>query len=128
MNLDWVRQQCMSFPGATENVQWGNDLVFKVGGKMFAVACLEAAEYRLSFKATDEEFAELTEHDGIDPAPYMARAKWVALETFDKLPRAELERLLRGSYEMVLAKLTRKEREKAMPAKRQKKPKAKPRT
>jgi len=117
MNLDWVRKQCMSFPGATENVQWGNDLVFKVGGRMFAVACLEAAEYRLSFKATDEEFVELTEQEGIDPAPYMARAKWVALTTFDKLPRRDLERLLRGSYDMVLAKLTRKEREKVLAAK-----------
>jgi predicted DNA-binding protein (MmcQ/YjbR family) len=116
MNLDWVRAQCMAFPGATENVQWGNDLVFKVGGRMFAVACLEAAEYRLSFKVTEEEFAELTEQEGIAPAPYMARAKWVALERFDILPRAELERLLRGSYEMVLAKLTRKEREKVLAA------------
>jgi predicted DNA-binding protein (MmcQ/YjbR family) len=124
MNLDWVRKQCMSFPGATENVQWGNDLVFKVGGKMFAVACLEAAKYRLSFKSTDDEFAELTEQDGIDPAPYMARAKWVALEAFDKLPRGELERLLRGSYEMVLTKLTRKERERVLTAKPKHKAKA----
>jgi predicted DNA-binding protein (MmcQ/YjbR family) len=38
MNLERLREHCLGFPGATEQVQWGADLVFKVGGKMFAVA------------------------------------------------------------------------------------------
>jgi predicted DNA-binding protein (MmcQ/YjbR family) len=111
MNVDWLREVCLSFPGATEQIQWGNDLLFKVGGKMFAVTPLEPAPVCLSFKASPETFAELTERPNIIPAPYLARAQWVALETRDALPAQELARLLRESYEMVFAKLPRKIRD-----------------
>lgn len=111
MNVDWLRSLCLSFPRATEHVQWGNALVFKVAGKMFAVTSLEPARTWLSFKATDESFAELTERPGIIPAPYLARAKWVALETKEALSSAELSELLRISYGLVVAKLPRKTRE-----------------
>jgi predicted DNA-binding protein (MmcQ/YjbR family) len=111
MNVDWLREVCLAFPGATEQIQWGSDLLFKVGGKMFAVTPLEPAPVCLSFKASPETFAELTERPNIIPAPYLARAQWVALETRDALPAQELARLLRESYEMVFAKLPRKTRE-----------------
>jgi predicted DNA-binding protein (MmcQ/YjbR family) len=122
MNVDWLREVCLSFPGATEQIQWGSDLLFKVGGKMFAVAPLEPAPVCLSFKASPETFAELTEQPNIIPAPYLARAQWVALETRDALPAEELARLLRESYELVFAKLPRKTRDAlsgAKPAARQ---------
>lgn len=108
MNIDWVRNYCKKMPHATETVQWGDDLVFKVGGKMFAVLVLIPAKVWLSFKCSPEEFAELTERPGIIPAPYSARYYWVALETQDALAPAELERLLRSSYDMVFAKLPKK--------------------
>ena len=108
MSIDWTRKLCLSFPHATENVQWGSDLVFKIGGKMFAVMNLEPSPHCLSFKCTAEEFAALTEQPGIVPAPYLARACWVALESFDALSAAELKRLLRNSYGLVLAKLPKK--------------------
>ena len=92
-------------------MQWGSDLLFKVGGKMFAVTPLEPAPVCLSFKASPEDFAELTERPNIIPAPYLARAQWVALETKDALPENELARLLRDSYDMVFAKLPRKTRD-----------------
>jgi predicted DNA-binding protein (MmcQ/YjbR family) len=111
MNVDWLRGLCLSFPGATEQIQWGSDLLFKVGGKMFAVAPLEPAPVCLSFKASPEDFAELTERPNLIPAPYLARAQWVALETKDALAENELARLLRDSYDMVFAKLPRKTRE-----------------
>ena len=77
---------------------------------MFAVAATEpGASHRLSFKCTDEAFAELVEREGIVPAPYMARAKWVALETFDALTDREIEERIRESYDIVFAKLTRKQ-------------------
>ncbi len=109
----------MGLAGATEQVQWGADLVFKVGGKMFAVMPLEPGDAHmdvpwLSFKCTLEEFAELTERPGIRPAAYLARAQWVSVESEEALPRAEVERLLRQSYELVLAKLTKKAREAVM--------------
>jgi predicted DNA-binding protein (MmcQ/YjbR family) len=51
MAVDWVRQLCLSFPHATENVQWGDDLVFKIAGKMFVVLKLEAGGNWLAFKS-----------------------------------------------------------------------------
>jgi len=111
MQIDQLRELCLSFPGVTEQVQWGDDLLFKVGGKMFAVTPLVPAKIWLSLKANPENFAELTERPGVIPAPYLARAKWIALETRDALPDAEISQLLRESYELVLAKLPRKLRE-----------------
>ncbi len=111
MHVDALREVCLSFPGTTEQIQWGSDLLFKVGGKMFAVTPLEPARVCLSFKASPETFAELTERPNIIPAPYLARAQWVALETRDALPAAELARLLRESYEVVFARLPRKTRD-----------------
>lgn len=111
MNVDWLRELCLSFPGATEQIQWGYDLVFKAGGKMFAVTALEPAPVCLSFKASPEHFAELTERPNIVPAPYLARAQWVALQTWDALPADELALLLRASYDMVFAKLPKKTRD-----------------
>lgn len=109
MDSESVREYCLSFPHATENVQWGADLVFKIAGKMFAVIGLdEASDHCLSFKCTPEKFAELTERKGIVPAPYVARYHWVALETFNALKDKELKSLLRESYEMVFAKLPAK--------------------
>jgi predicted DNA-binding protein (MmcQ/YjbR family) len=108
MDVDWLRELCLSFPGTTEQIQWGYDLVFKVGGKMFAVTPLEPAPVFLSFKASPEGFAELTERQNIIPVPYMARAQWVGLQTRDALTRDELTGLLRESYEMVFAKLPKR--------------------
>jgi predicted DNA-binding protein (MmcQ/YjbR family) len=108
MNIEWLRKVCLSFPGATEQIQWGNDLLFKVGGKMFALTPLEPASVCLSFKASPEHFAELTERPNIIPAPYLARAQWVAPQTWDALPALELAHLLRASYDMVFAKLPKK--------------------
>jgi predicted DNA-binding protein (MmcQ/YjbR family) len=108
MTLQRIREMCLAFPGATEQIQWGNDLVFKVGGKMFCVACTEPVEppkVAMSFKCDDETFAELVERDGVIPAPYLARAKWVALEQFDTLDLNQLRPLITRAFEIVSAKL-----------------------
>jgi predicted DNA-binding protein (MmcQ/YjbR family) len=108
MNIEWVRELCLSFPQVTEEEVWENDLTFKVAGKMFAHTVLIPAPVWLSFKASPESFAELTERQGIIPAPYLGRAKWVALETKDALNPEELGALLRLSYDMVVAKLPKR--------------------
>ncbi len=111
MDIESVRSFCLSLPHADEKVQWGNDLLFRIGEKMFAVVALEPSHgVLLSFKCTPEKFAELVEQDGIIPAPYMARHHWVALERFDALPDRELKPLLRNAYQMVLEKLPKKVR------------------
>ena len=109
MDIEQVRSHCLSFPHVTEVVLWGNDLVFKISGKMFAVIGLDPAlDHCLSFKCTPEKFAELVEQDGIVPAPYVARYHWVALERFNALSEKELKALLRNAYDLVLAKLPQK--------------------
>lgn len=108
MSVEWVRRCCLSFPHATEVVQWGDDLTFRIGNKMFAVAALVPAAVFVSFKCTPEDFADLVEREGVIPAPYLARAQWVAMEREDALPAKEVKRLLRQSYELVKAKLPKK--------------------
>jgi len=108
MALDAVRAFCRALPGATEDVKWGNDLAFSVGGKMFAVVCLEPP-HQISFKCAPEPFAELIEREGIIPAPYLARAMWVQeQELGEALERREREELLATAYELVRAKLPKK--------------------
>ena len=108
MDVEWVRRYCMALPHTTESVQWGANLVFKIAGKIYAMAELEAADHFVSFKCSPEDFAELCEREGVIPAPYLARAQWVTLEGEDTIPRAELKVLLRNAYDLVFAKLPKK--------------------
>jgi len=105
MNIDELRQFCLSMPHATEDVKWGNDLTFLVGGKMFAVTGLESGAQGVSFKCTPEKFAELIEKEGIRPAHYVARYHWVTVENTDALKPDELKDLIQNSYRMVWEKL-----------------------
>ena len=112
MTLERFRQLCLQHPGATEQIQWGADAVFKVGGRMFAVACTDFAQYPdanvCSFKCDDEGFAELCEREGVIPAPYLARAKWVALADWSALSDREIGARVAAAYAIVRAGLTKK--------------------
>jgi predicted DNA-binding protein (MmcQ/YjbR family) len=113
LDVEQIRKYCLSMPHATEKVQWGNDLVFKIGEKMFAVVGLETKhDTKMSFKCTPEKFAELIEQEGIIPAPYVARYHWVALQNLDALPARELKELLKTAYQLVHDKLPAKVRNK----------------
>jgi predicted DNA-binding protein (MmcQ/YjbR family) len=108
MNVDEIRKYCLSFPHATENLQWGDELCFKVGGKkiggkIFAILGLNAVPHRVCFKCAPETFAELIERESIRPAPYVGRYKWVLVERLDALSNDECRQLIRLSYEMVAA-------------------------
>jgi predicted DNA-binding protein (MmcQ/YjbR family) len=105
MNTDEIRKFCMSFPGATEKLQWGDALCFKIGGKMFAVLGLDNP--RLSFKCSPDAFAELIERENIRPSPYLGRYKWVMLERLDAVGDKDLRELTRQSYELVKAKASK---------------------
>ncbi len=110
MTLDGLRAMCQALPGATEDVKWGHDLCFCVGGKMFAAVNLEPP-HQLGFKCTTETFAELIERAGIIPAPYMARRMWVQeTELGETIERRELETLIKTAYELVVAKLPKARR------------------
>ncbi len=106
MDIDQLRSFCLSLPAVTEDIKWGNDLVFLVGGRMFCVAGLETP-LKFSFKVKDDEFEEMSNREGFIPAPYMARAKWVLI-TQSRLNKKEYEHYIEQSYELVKAMLTRK--------------------
>jgi predicted DNA-binding protein (MmcQ/YjbR family) len=104
VQLEALRRFCLSFPQAEENLQWGDELCFKMGGKIFAIVGLDSVPQHLCFKCAPEAFEELLERQGIRPAPYLGRYQWVMMEAMDGLPGRELEALLRQSYAMVSAK------------------------
>jgi predicted DNA-binding protein (MmcQ/YjbR family) len=105
MDVESLRAYCLKLPAVTEDIKWGNDLCFSVGGKMFCVSSLEPP-LRVSFKVLDEEFDELSKRDGFMPAPYMARAKWVSVTDPSVLKTKEWQSLVKQSYELIKAKLT----------------------
>lgn len=111
VNIDWLRKFCLSLPGTTEDIKWEKDLCFCVGEKMFCVTGIDQPEFGASFKVSDEEFAELTERGGIEPAPYLARAKWVRVGDPDALSTDEWKRFVEGSYKLISSKLPKKVRD-----------------
>lgn len=108
MNIEWLRKTCLELPGATEDIKWEKDLCFCVGEKMFCVTGIEQPEFGASFKVPDEEFAELTERLGVIPAPYLARHKWVRINSSDALTESEWRHYLKQSFELVRQKLPKK--------------------
>ncbi len=100
---------CRSLAGATEDVKWGDDLIFSVGGKMFAGFPLPGGD-PIGFKVDPLVFASLVGHNGVVPAPYMAKHSWVSVTDRTLLPLATLEDLLAGSHRLVAAKLPQRTR------------------
>lgn len=99
---------CLALPGASLSIQWGDNHVFKVGDKMFAVR--GAAGDSFSFKASDVAFEVLTESGRARPAPYLARARWVWFADMATEDEAEVGDWLAAAHGLVAAKLTRKAR------------------
>jgi predicted DNA-binding protein (MmcQ/YjbR family) len=117
MDVERLRAYLLSLPDVVETMQWGDNLVYwvgdkAVGGKMFALASLTPDhDAVLSFAAGEERFAELVEREGLAPAPYLARAHWVAVESWTTLPAHELKELLAAARELIYAKLPKRTRE-----------------
>ncbi len=117
MDAERLRAHLLRLPHVVETMQWGANLVFWVGdkalgGKMFALMNLDDGQKAiLSFAAGPERYAELLETEGVFPAPYLARAHWVALKHWGVFRSSELEDLLEHGRQLVYNKLPRKTRE-----------------
>lgn len=111
MNAADLEKLCMSLKGTTQDIKWGNDLCYLIGEKMYCAISLKGAQ-NISFKATPEDFSELTEREGIVPAPYVARYYWVMVHNLRSLTPKEWKIYVQKSYEMVLEKLPKKLRDK----------------
>lgn len=108
MNIEQLRKFCLSQPGATEDVKWGNDLCFSVGTKMFCVTGVDSITGRLSIKCSPERFEELIERPDIAPAAYVGRYKWVQIADLNAVTPDELKSLIEKSYQLVFDKLPAK--------------------
>ena len=107
INIDLIRSICNTLPHVSEDIKWGNDLCFIVGGKMFCVISLEIP-LKVSLKVTEEEFDQLTGRPGIIPAPYVARHKWILIEYINLFSPSQWEHYIKQSYDLVKAKLPKK--------------------
>src|SRR5262245_12027371 len=105
-----IDQFCGKLTAATRSVQWEGVIVFKVGGKMFALIAPDenGRPSDLWFKSAPEHFDALSRSRGFKPAPYLARAKWVALEDPKVLTPVELRAYLTRAHAVIAAALPRK--------------------
>lgn len=119
MNADRARTLLLSLPDVVETMQWGETLVFWVGdkvigGRMFALIALDAAEGQgkplLSFAAGAERYPALLEREDVVPAPYLARAFWVAATRWEAFPGAEWTEHFAAAHALVRARLAARTR------------------
>lgn len=118
MNLDEFNQFCSSLTSSTKVIQWGGAHVWKIGGKIFAIASywgpntkgkdLPDKGSKISFKCTDFSYSILIEQQGIIPAPYLARAKWVQLEESNVLNEEDIKSYITQAHSIIAGKLTKK--------------------
>lgn len=108
MTLEKLRTICKHLPKVTEDIKWGNDLCFCIGGKMFAVASLDTVPVTASFKTSDPAFETLSEREGFKPAPYMAKHSWVFVEDISIMSAKEWQAHITEAYHLIKAKLPKK--------------------
>jgi len=113
MNLEYYYQYCLSKKGVTEHFPFDEDtLVFKVGGKMFALASLRAWENgnpNVNLKCDPERAEELrAEYDDIKPGYHMSKVHWNTISVNRDVPDSFLKELIDHSYALVFKSLTKK--------------------
>ena len=109
MDIEMLREYCLSLPGTTEDLKWGEHLCFMIEQKIYVITSLDSG--LLTFKCDPEEFEELTARDGIGQASHFAKRQWVSLEALDVMPGQELKKWIAKSRALVLSKLPKKIRE-----------------
>ncbi|WP_420454601.1 MmcQ/YjbR family DNA-binding protein [Rubrivirga sp.] len=108
MHLDDLRDHCLAQPGATEDLPFGPDtLVFKVGGKMFALANVEWAEPAVNLKCDPERAVELREaYADVAPGYHMNKTHWNTVGLRGDVPGDVVRELVDHSYALVVAGLS----------------------
>jgi predicted DNA-binding protein (MmcQ/YjbR family) len=113
MTLSGYNRFCASLPHTTHVVQWGGAHVWKVAGKVFAIAgWSDGKKLAVTFKCSDLAFEILKEQPGLRPAPYLASRgmTWIQRQTDESMKDAALKDYLRESYRLVVLKLPRRTR------------------
>lgn len=112
MIRDEFNSFCASLKATSHVVQWGNSDVWKVGDKVFAVCGWNDGKDAFTFKATDLAYEVLQHEPGIRPAPYLASRgmKWLQVYEDRGMSDSSLREHIVTSYDLVVAKMTRKKR------------------
>lgn len=108
MNLEELRDLCLSFPGAKEDVKWENNLCFLIANKIFLMVALDESPTQASFKVPSVDFYDVASRDGFSQAPYLARGQWVRIDNVQNLSEGEWTHYAKQSYELIRSKLTKK--------------------
>ncbi len=111
MNIEEYREYCLSKPGVSEGFPFDNKtLVFKVMGKMFALTDIDEFE-GINLKCDPDYAIELREkYEGVIDGYHMSKKHWNTIKTGSDVPDKTLYHLINHSYELVVSKLTKKEK------------------
>ncbi len=107
MDVELLREFCLKLTHTTEDMKWGENLCFSIGGKLYCLISLDE-EFSVSLKVSDEDFNELVNRNGIIQAPYFARMQWINIKEPGALTTGEWDRLLSGAYRLIKSKLSKK--------------------
>lgn len=108
MNIEQLRELCLSFKGTSEEIKWEVNLTFMVAEKIFVLCSADAIPTRCSVKVDEETFFELIEDDNIIQAPYLAKKQWVQITNIELVDDELLRKLVTNSYNTIKSKLTKK--------------------
>jgi predicted DNA-binding protein (MmcQ/YjbR family) len=106
MDIEMLREYCLSLPGTTEGLKWGDHLCFMMAEKMYLITSLDDTSF--SFKCDPEDFDALVARDGVQQAAYMAKRQWVMVASLQLMSEEELKERIRKSRALVLSKMTKK--------------------
>lgn len=112
MNIEELREYCLSLKGVTEDFPFDEDtLVFKVAGKMFCLTSLDGP-FTINLKNEPEKNIELREeYTEIKPGYHMSKTHWNTIEMSGQLSDDFIKTLIDESYDLVVLKLTRNEKQ-----------------
>lgn len=108
MSIENIQGICKKFPHVTEEIKWETHLCYCVGSKIFIITSPDNSPVTASFKVSDEDFVELSEREGMKPAPYLAKYKWIYTDNINRMSKKEWEKYLKKAYDIVAAKLPAK--------------------
>ena len=110
MNIQDITNLCSDLKSVTTDIKWEDHLCFNIGGKMFFITSLENKPTTASFKVSDEDFDTLTQMEGLKPAPYLGRYKWVHIDDINRFSEQKWRTLIQQSYHLIASKLSKKNR------------------
>lgn len=106
--LEDLQRICNGFPAVTTDIKWEDHLCFNIGDKFFLVTAPDSVPVSATFKVPDDDFEAVSSRPGCEPAPYLARYKWVKVDDIARFTVSEWEQLLSDSYRIVASKLPAK--------------------